>query len=725
MNWTEGNLARHSRGKSAKNEVLKRQKQHFAKARSRLLNGGSRQSPVTISFMDTPIARQPPAHVNPSGHVDIFSDRDQHHPSLARVGSNTSRGQHHHHSRVEEHGRHGPFTAKPEVSRGEPSAKRTATRKAEATLESASREKRRKLLDKTDWAGLTMQQPLELTFPGQIRAGRTWNNTDQSELNTGKSRDALRERLAKRGRSRHFNNDGNKNLQPAERIKVQVGSQDTYMGNVSSPLSIRKRPTAAGIGRPIEICTDGSDLSHTPTRRSDLARQRRKSSLHSIHEQRLKERDNRRSSPREFRTPPGATTSSKVSSETSSTRVAFASAPIIQPAPLRADPFHVLRWSPAVSVSSGSLDVEIGQPRFRPDAVDIADNEKWKTLVDSSDHLIPLTRGSSLLNSPHIIPVLSPGISEMLTRRENSCAKFIGSAHAQVGESTPPETRCSLAANAATGDCDSDPPAVQPPPKSQAVSLEMRKREGAKTPNDIDENMTWMKFLFDSDGDDFERRAIQEAAQLAARKIRPSESPEEISTTNGTRRKTKQAGGTEPSSENSQSSRCMVARPDVHEGASLEGSDGIASTTVTSASRIATHGSVDSSDSTHNQHLEAGITCNGVDDTTLYDSPPLESETSAMNTVISDVETTGATKATSDNSERSQDLQRTYRFAAPQGFVGKHAHSDKLRGVQMPPPHTAVGSKRRGRRKKALDGRMSIRELPNFDGDPIEDIEED
>ncbi|KAK8021271.1 hypothetical protein PG990_006409 [Apiospora arundinis] len=633
--------------KSAKNEVLKRQKQHFAKARSRLLNGGSRQSPVTISFMDTPIARQPPAHVNPSGHVDIFSDRDQHHPSLARVGSNTSRGQHHHHSRVEEHGRHGPFTAKPEVSRGEPSAKRTATRKAEATLESASREKRRKLLDKTDWAGLTMQQPLELTFPGQIRAGRTWNNTDQSELNTGKSRDALRERLAKRGRSRHFNNDGNKNLQPAERIKVQVGSQDTYMGNVSSPLSIRKRPTAAGIGRPIEICTDGSDLSHTPTRRSDLARQRRKSSLHSIHEQRLKERDNRRSSPREFRTPPGATTSSKVSSETSSTRVAFASAPIIQPAPLRADPFHVLRWSPAVSVSSGSLDVEIGQPRFRPDAVDIADNEKWKTLVDSSDHLIPLTRGSSLLNSPHIIPVLSPGISEMLTRRENS-----------------------------------DPPAVQPPPKSQAVSLEMRKREGAKTPNDIDENMTWMKFLFDSDGDDFERRAIQEAAQLAARKIRPSESPEEISTTNGTRRKTKQAGGTEPSSENSQSSRCMVARPDVHEGASLEGSDGIASTTVTSASRIATHGSVDSSDSTHNQHLEAGITCNGVDDTTLYDSPPLESETSAMNTVISDVETTGATKATSDNSERSQDLQRTYRFAAPQGFVGKHAHSDKLRGCK-------------------------------------------
>ncbi|KAK8124716.1 uncharacterized protein PG998_000475 [Apiospora kogelbergensis] len=694
MNWTEGNLVRHSRGQPAKNDVLKRQKQHFAKARNRLHNGGSRQSPVTISFLNSPIARFSPVDADFPEHIEIYSDGGQSHSPPACVGSNIDHGQQLlPEYRAEEHGRHGPFGAKPEAPGNDSNLKRTTTRKAENTPERVSRDKRRKLLGNTDWAGLSMQQPLELTFPGQMRVGRTWNNPDQSELNTGKSRNIQQDTAA-----------SNSAYQSTSWKSGHVH------GDWVQPLSIRRRPIISGRGSSTGIPTVASDSSRISSSFDNRVRQRRKILSHPADHEHVEERHGNYSYPQESRRPLEVTTSNKGSPRTSPACVAYASAPIIQPVPLRANPFQVLRWSPSISLDSGSLDVEIGRPRFRPDAMDIAENEKWKTLVNSSDHLIPLTRGSSLLNSPRMIPVLSPGISEILFRGDKSSSSLTGIAHTQEGERPSPEPHCSLAVNAAISDCGGDPLVVQPL-KSQAASLGTGKPNHSNTPNDTDENMAWMKFLFDSDDDKFERCAMQEVTHLAACKMRPSKSSE--------------ISSTELSSEYIPRSRSVAAQLEEPAGTSLQSSDGIASTTVTSTSRIATHGSVDSSDSASNHQLEAA-TINSADDATPDEFPTLGSETSAMNTVISDVETTRATMATSQNSDSNQDAQRSYRFAAPRAFIGKHACLNKLKSSHMPPPNTTGGSKHRGcRKKKASDGRMNIRELPNFDGDPIEDTEED
>lgn len=718
MNWTEGNLARHSRGKTAKNEALKRQKQHFAKARSRLLNGEPRQSPITISFLNSPIARQPPEHASSPGHDGPSSPEDQLHSPSSPSSSSVSHGQRQLlHDWVEEHHHHDPFISKPEIASDKSDTKRPATRKAETTSERSSREKRRKLLDKTDWAGLTMQQPLDLVFPGQVRAGRVWSNIDTSDRGTAeKSRRFDRERPVNREKSIRYRN-GDKKLQPTvQRFKVQVGSQDTYIGNDSSPLSSRRRRAGSDRGNSTEISTVISESSQRSSCRDDWLRQCRKSSSRSVDEHPEEGRSNSHRSARELRRTREAASSSNNSPESSAAPVAYASLTLEGPIPQRNDFQRILEWSPSVSLDSESLEVEVGQPKSRPDPMDIAENEKWRTLVDSSDHLIPLTRGSSLLNSPRMVPVISPGISEMMFQKVKPDIELIGSAHAQVGERPSCKPRCAMAANARTSVGDGGTPATHLR-KSQTAPLGTSKLNDLKFQNDMEENMAWMKFVFDSDSDEFERSAMQEAARLAARQIRPSDSPEEITTT-------------EASTEYFRSIPRGAESPEVSADAFLGSSDDVASTTVTSASRMATHGSTAHSSPTKaNQPLKTNVTCNIIDDTTPDEYPSLESDTSAMNTLVSDVETTKATMATSENSDIGKDASQRYRFTAPQAFVGKHAQRKKLRRMQMPPPDipdTARRNKRKGRqKKKALDGRMSIRELPNFNGDPIEDIEDD
>lgn len=715
MNWTEGNLARHSRGKAAKNEVLRRQKQHFAKARSRLLNGEPRQSPIIISFLDSPIVRQPAEHVSSPEHDGPALPEDQHHSPSSRSNSNIERGHRPVHDPIE-HRPRDPFISQPEITRNESSTKQPAARKAETTLERASREKRRKLLDKTDWAGLTMQQPLDLTFPGQMRVGRIWSNTSPADRGTTeKSRHFVRGRPANREKSIRYRN-GDRRLQPtSQRIKVKVGSQDTYFGNGSNPLGLRRRWAGSDRGNSTEISTVISESSQTSSCRDDWVRQCRKSSSRSVDEDLMERRSNIHHSAREVRRSLEVASPSNSSSESSAAHVAYASLTLEEPAPQQGGKPQILERSSSMPLYSGSLEVEVGQPASRPDAMDIAENERWKPLGDSSDHLIPLTRGFSLLNSPHMVMAISPGISEMMTQNGKSDIELTRDAHAQVGERPSGEFRSAMAADVMTSVDDGGMPAAQTS-RSQIASLGTSKSKHSKAQSDMEENMAWMKWVFDSDSDEFERCAMQEAARLAARQIRPSKSPEEIISK-------------KPSTEYSRGITRSTESPEVSVDAFLESSDDVASTAVASASRMATHGSTHSPPSTANQTRKTNISCNSVTDTTPDEYPSLDSDTSAMHTFISDVETTKATMAISEYSEASKDNPQRYRFTAPQAFVGKHAQKEKLRRMQMPPPDIpdiARCNKRKGRRKKkASDGRMSIRELPNFDGDPIEDIEDD
>ncbi|KAM7199203.1 hypothetical protein V8F20_005805 [Naviculisporaceae sp. PSN 640] len=65
-----------------------------------------------------------------------------------------------------------------------------------------------------------------------------------------------------------------------------------------------------------------------------------------------------------------------------------------------------------------------------------------------------------------------------------------------------------------------------------------------------------------------------------------------------------------------------------------------------------------------------------------------------------------------------------FRFAPPKSFVGSLSSSQLRRPA--PAPKVTLTQKKRGRpKKRASDGRADIRALPNYSGDPIEDIEDD
>ncbi|KAK3944098.1 hypothetical protein QBC46DRAFT_375338, partial [Diplogelasinospora grovesii] len=72
-----------------------------------------------------------------------------------------------------------------------------------------------------------------------------------------------------------------------------------------------------------------------------------------------------------------------------------------------------------------------------------------------------------------------------------------------------------------------------------------------------------------------------------------------------------------------------------------------------------------------------------------------------------------------------------FRFAPPKLFVGKRSsQTSSRRPIEAIAPVSLTrpgrGSTRRGRpKKRARDGRADIRALPNYNSDPIEDIQEE
>lgn len=136
MNWTEGTLNRHSRGRKGKETIL-RQKEHFAKARSGLLHANVQKSPPSISFL---------------GHPALKSSLDHHASSKpaqpSPKKSSTALVSSHYFSEVN----------------AEPS--KSATLQRQQTGAQELRQKRQKLLFKGDWVGTGAQKPIEMKFSG-------------------------------------------------------------------------------------------------------------------------------------------------------------------------------------------------------------------------------------------------------------------------------------------------------------------------------------------------------------------------------------------------------------------------------------------------------------------------------------------------------------------------------------------------------------------------------
>lgn len=210
MNWTEGNLARHSRGRKGK-EVLLRQKEHFAKARASLQGANAKTSPPSISFL---------AHRAPSS-------------SPARQRHSTS----HPLSSTKKHTREDSLRqASRYFQDADPALPSPSSFQQDKSAEDSLRQKRQKLLDRGDWVGTSVQKPLQMEFSQpRVSFGNPWG-APRTRRHASKQR--LRHLLGIKASDRQ-----NMVPQPVIRImppvtrsqlRVRVGSRERTLGGSSS-----------------------------------------------------------------------------------------------------------------------------------------------------------------------------------------------------------------------------------------------------------------------------------------------------------------------------------------------------------------------------------------------------------------------------------------------------------------------------------------------------------
>ncbi|OLN93084.1 hypothetical protein CCHL11_07488 [Colletotrichum chlorophyti] len=229
MNWTEGALARHSRGKGWNSELGK-QKQYIAKARISVYDSSRpsiaslsihpRQSDLSVAGLGKLLPRyleQTSPHFQRQQTLGV-SPQDQHVETLFREPLRNDE----------------PLTIKSIASQGPFSATETNKRKHVTDRDEALDSKRRRLLAKGDWAGINVQRTLPLHFParGDTAGCQLWGSHNRNPMGqqstyrrqTEHGKEAVRRRFAAapsgtQGRSRN--------------VKIRIGSEDIRVGESS------------------------------------------------------------------------------------------------------------------------------------------------------------------------------------------------------------------------------------------------------------------------------------------------------------------------------------------------------------------------------------------------------------------------------------------------------------------------------------------------------------
>ena len=217
MNWTEGSLARHSRGRSAK-ETLLRQKQHFAKVRSGLSNSNAKISPSSISFLGR-----------------ISSPHSSQHSS---VGHGSGSGP------ATKRRKINPAPADPDVSilglasrRFKSSGLTQLARQEGQALD----ESRKRLLQKSDWVGIAIQKPLDLQFPvARITSGHPWSQHGSHGSTWRSSARHIMGSQYDQMKSDHREGRQHTNVSPIQNFRIRVGSREIRLGTSSNTSSERR-----------------------------------------------------------------------------------------------------------------------------------------------------------------------------------------------------------------------------------------------------------------------------------------------------------------------------------------------------------------------------------------------------------------------------------------------------------------------------------------------------
>lgn len=261
--------------------------------------------------------------------------------------------------------------------------------------------------------------------------------------------------------------------------------------------------------------------------------------------------------------------------------------------------------------------------------------------------------------------------------------------------------------------------------------MHIQRANSGQSEADLDE--AWKTFVFgDENIDEVEEEAFNDAKHDAARDLQPSDfsasvTPKPMSELDSN----VAAAGTmyshanhdETSEDSGASADCEAT---FGPSSASEASDPASSS---SSSGVAIRPQSIKADAGSSTSEIEGHTINDFDDNLA------PTETEFIKSIIPEAPTSPTSKAASVVTSVAIEVTRSeagprephFRFARPKPFVGNRSVSTHMkRPAEAVAPFVSLTKKRRGwQRKRAHDGRADIRALPNYSGDPIEDVEDD
>ncbi|KAF3005547.1 hypothetical protein E8E14_006551 [Neopestalotiopsis sp. 37M] len=346
-----------------------------------------------------------------------------------------------------------------------------------------------------------------------------------------------------------------------------------------------------------------------------------------------------------------------------------------------------LQWSPSSkSDDSGSIHAQIGRPKRRPPS-ELAADARWLEHIMPAENLcIPLTRGSSLLESPPYRPDVSPGISELLSQSSQvhhqdheGLSVDPSSAGTTRSASLHVTNQSSLILKAEKKNMTS-----QTTPCLESVHLSKEQQgkpviihslesfigrtgdtqpcEHSKSAEDdakvsqpgTDDNAAWMKFVFGDGGEvESQARVFQEAVHEAAEKLGLPSTPRRapVILLDGI-----------PSYE------AKVAQDSDQSMSAQRGSEEKSSDSV-ATSQLVTTGSLSPEEMPANQDLEEWEDFLLANQTNISDIREPTSPSKPLDAPSRSIDSPKSDKATVDDSTIPAISQPIFRFSAPQTFI--------------------------------------------------------
>ena len=396
-------------------------------------------------------------------------------------------------------------------------------------------------------------------------------------------------------------------------------------------------------------------------------------------------------------------------------RVVCSSSSIIhEPIPRRANKFMVLQWPPsdAEPERPDSVEVQVGRREPTVPASQAAENESWRKLVASSDRGSESTAQPSSHDASLIKLAISPGVSALPSHLGRDLPSLVGLLETSSPRSPYPATESREDLDQISlVNIPEEPPGHLNRPSSIDVHSNRHSTTSSRNSNgvgrlettrsapdlphniqvnsdkpdiaEIDEEQAWMDFVFDSNSDELRDRAFKDAEHKDAHDLKPSDTSD---TTDNF------------SLMSNNSTRCAsiptAPTDDAHNSETAKVWDDISSQVFNKASPMTSD--------------ESRVATQG---TTVLSSSSNEASSAPGRPIMTVPQQRSAATG--------------FRFVAPKTFVGKLAGAvNNITPQAFQSSSTSVKRGKAGgrRKKKALDGRPSIRDLPNYDDDPIEEL---